>query len=73
LHSGHLQHAVLDVFNAEPLPAQHPFWSHPRISVLPHVAAQTDPRSAAQVVARNINALAEGRPIAHLIEPARGY
>jgi glyoxylate/hydroxypyruvate reductase A len=73
LHSGHLQHAVLDVFNAEPLPAQHPFWSHPQISVLPHVAAQTDPRSAAQVVASNINALAEGRPIAHLIEPARGY
>jgi glyoxylate/hydroxypyruvate reductase A len=73
LDGGHLQHAVLDVFEAEPLPPAHAFWSHPRVTVLPHIAAQTDPRSAAQVVAANLSALADGQPIAHLVQPQRGY
>jgi glyoxylate/hydroxypyruvate reductase A len=73
LDRGTLGHAVLDVFNAEPLPAEHAYWRHPRVTVLPHVAALTDPRSAAQVVAGNLRALREGRPIAHLVDRARGY
>jgi glyoxylate/hydroxypyruvate reductase len=73
LDCGQLQHAVLDVFHTEPLPAGHAFWSHPRVTVLPHVAAQTDPSSAAQVVAANVRALAEGRPLAHLVQIERGY
>lgn len=73
LDSGHLQHAVLDVFHSEPLPAQHRFWTHPRVTVLPHVAAQTDPRSAARVVAANIEALLHGRPLQHLVRRERGY
>ena len=73
LDSGHMRHAVLDVFNVEPLPADHPFWRHPRVTVLPHTAAQTDPRSAAQVVAANLSALREGRPLAHLVERRKGY
>ena len=48
LDCGQLQHAVLDVFHTEPLPAGHAFWSHPQVTVLPHVAAQTDPHSAAR-------------------------
>ena len=52
--AGQLRHAVLDVFQGEPLPADHPFWSHPRVTVLPHVAAQTDPRTAVQVVLDNL-------------------
>ena len=63
LDSGHLRHAVLDVFHAEPLPAGHPFWSHPRVTVLPHAAAATDPRSAAAVAAANLRAAAR-RPAA---------
>jgi len=73
LSSGQLGHAVLDVFTSEPLPATHPFWSHPRITVLPHVAALTDPRSAALIVARNVLALREGRVLENLVDRSRGY
>ena len=73
LDSGHLSRAVLDVFATEPLPREHPFWSHPRVSVLPHVAAATDPRSAAAVVAANLRALARGEALANVVVRARGY
>ena len=73
LDNGHLQHAVLDVFHDEPLPVGHAYWTHPAVTVLPHVAAQTDPRSAAQVVAANIDAALNGRPVAHRVDRARGY
>lgn len=73
LDSGRLRHAVLDVFCVEPLPPAHPLWSHPQVTVLPHVAALTDPRSAAEVAARNVRALRDGRPIEHLVDRARGY
>lgn len=73
LDAGRLRHAVLDVFHTEPLPESHPYWSHPRVTVLPHTAAQTDPRTAARIVARNVRALRDGLPLEHLVERARGY
>jgi len=73
LDAGRLRHAVLDVFQTEPLPAGHAFWSHPRVTVLPHAAAQTDPRSAARVVAANLRAWRAGRPLANLVDRQRGY
>lgn len=73
LDSGQVGHAVLDVFHQEPLPAGHPYWLHPRVTVLPHVAAQTDPRSASQVVATNVRALYAGQSLAHLVQTQRGY
>ncbi len=73
LDRGALQHAVLDVFQHEPLPADHAFWRHPQVTVLPHVAAQTDPRSASAVVATNLRALRDGRPLQHLVDRSRGY
>lgn len=73
LDVGQVGHAVLDVFHAEPLPAAHRFWTHPRVTVLPHVAAATDVRSAAAVVARNLAHLAAGRPLEHLVDRTRGY
>lgn len=73
LHSGHLCHAVLDVFHTEPLPAAHPYWQHPRVTLLPHAAALTDPRSAAAVAAANVRAVLAGRPLAQLVDRQRGY
>ncbi len=73
LNAGRLQHAVLDVFASEPLPPGHALWSHPRVTVLPHAAAQTDLRSATRVAAANVRALREGRAVAHLVDRSRGY
>jgi glyoxylate/hydroxypyruvate reductase A len=73
LDGGQLQHAVLDVFESEPLPVGHRFWHHPGVTVLPHAAALTDPRSAARLVAANVQALVEGRAIAFEVDRARGY
>ncbi|WP_428415880.1 2-hydroxyacid dehydrogenase [Methylibium sp.] len=73
LDAGPLRHAVLDVFQTEPLPAGHAFWSHPRVTVLPHAAAQTDPRSAASVVAANLRAWRAGQSLQHVVDRARGY
>ena len=73
LETRHLSHAVLDVFHQEPLQADHPCWSHPRVTVLPHVAASTDPESAAPIAVQNIAAFRAGRPLTGLISRARGY
>ncbi|HEY8973232.1 MAG TPA: glyoxylate/hydroxypyruvate reductase A [Burkholderiaceae bacterium] len=73
LNAGRLAHAVLDVFDTEPLPATHVFWFHPRITVWPHAAAQTDLRSAAAVVAANVEAVRRGESAAHRVDRTRGY
>jgi glyoxylate/hydroxypyruvate reductase A len=73
LDRGALRHAVLDVFRSEPLPPEHAFWRHPRVTVLPHAAALTDERSAAAVAVSNLRALRDGRPLANLVNRLRGY
>jgi glyoxylate/hydroxypyruvate reductase A len=73
LDCGQVGRAVLDVFAQEPLPVGHAFWAHPRVTVLPHCAAQTDARSAARVVIDNIAALRQGSPLQHMVGRQRGY
>ena len=73
LDSGHLAHASLDCFAEEPLPLGHPFWSHPRVDVTPHVASFSLPDSAAAGVVDNLRRFAEGRPLRNLVDRARGY
>jgi glyoxylate/hydroxypyruvate reductase len=68
-----VSYAILDVFAREPLPADHPFWTHPRILVMPHVASDTDPTSAARLAAENIAAFRAGGHVSGLVVRARGY
>ena len=73
LDSGRLGGAALDVFAVEPLPGEHIFWSHPKVRVWPHVAAQTNAVSAADQVARAITAMMAGDEPANRVDWARGY
>jgi glyoxylate/hydroxypyruvate reductase len=73
LDSGQLSAAVLDVFRDEPLPLAHPFWRHKRIVVTPHAAAATHPPTALPIIAAAIADFEAGRPVANLVDPARGY
>ena len=73
LASERISAAVLDVFREEPLPADHPFWHHPRVIVTPHVAAFTNPTTAAPIILDNIRRFEDGRPLLNRIDPARGY
>jgi glyoxylate/hydroxypyruvate reductase len=73
LDRGELSAAVLDVFRDEPLPPDHPFWRDERIIVTPHVAAPTQARSAAPVVADTLRRLAAGRPLLNRVDPAQRY
>lgn len=73
LHTGQLGELVLDVFAAEPLNPTHSFWTHPRVTVLPHIAAQTDIRSAARVASDNVRRLRAGEALLHRVDRARGY
>lgn len=66
-------HATLDVFRIEPLPQDHPFWTHPRVTVTPHIAADTRAITAARVIAENIRRGETGEPFLHLVDRARGY
>lgn len=73
LHSGQVGGAALDVFHTEPLPADHPFWTHPKITITPHVASVTRPETAAPVVLDNWRRLKQGQPVPHLVDRERGY
>ena len=73
LDAGQLSGAVLDVFREEPLPAEHPFWRHPRIVVTPHIAAETHPPTAAAIIGEAIGRFEAGQPVANLVDWARGY
>ena len=73
LDSGHLAGATLDVFHEEPLPAEHPFWSHPKVNITPHVASVTMPWSAVDSIARNIARLEAGEDPVGVVDPAAGY
>lgn len=73
LDSGQIAHATLDVFRTEPLPLDHPYWAHPSVTVTPHIAADTRPETAAQVVAQNLLRLRDGQPLLHLVDRQAGY
>jgi glyoxylate/hydroxypyruvate reductase A len=73
LDSGHLSAAILDVFEPEPLPPLHPFWTHPRILLTPHIASMTQPETAALVLLENIRRHRRGEPLRDVIDRCKGY
>lgn len=73
LDTGHIDHAVLDVFDVEPLPASSPYWSHPSVTVLPHISAPTTRSTASKIAAGNIARFYETGVIPQAIDRSRGY
>ncbi|MBC2837028.1 2-hydroxyacid dehydrogenase [Paragemmobacter straminiformis] len=73
LDAGRIGHATLDVFRVEPLPQDHPYWSHPRVTVTPHIAADTRPASSSHVIAANIRRAEAGEPLLNQVDRRRGY
>jgi len=73
LDEGALAGALLDVFGAEPLARDHPFWGHPKVVVTPHIAAVTQADDAAAQVIANLKRLQAGEPLLGIVDPARGY
>ncbi|MFL5259816.1 MAG: 2-hydroxyacid dehydrogenase [Hyphomicrobiales bacterium] len=73
LDADELHAATLDVFETEPLPPDSPFWTHPKVSVTPHLAADSDPTTIASYALRQIERHEAGLPLDNLIDRARGY
>ncbi len=73
LDSGHLAHAYLDVFEPEPLPADSPLWSHPGVTLTPHIAALSEPRTSVGKIAENIERLRRGEKPLNLVDFSAGY
>lgn len=73
LDNGQIAQATLDVFRIEPLPQDHPFWTDPRVTVTPHIAAETREHTASQVIAENVRRGESGEEFLHLVDRDSGY
>jgi glyoxylate/hydroxypyruvate reductase A len=73
MDSGHIAGAALDVFRTEPLPAEHPFWSHPKVTMTPHYSSNGAARYGVDVIIDNIRRDRAGQPFANIVDKALGY
>lgn len=73
LADGRLSGACLDVFCEEPLPDEHPFWEHPKITVTPHISSLTYPAAVAPQLIENYRRLESGEALMNVVDPQRGY
>jgi len=73
LESGQLAHAYLDVFEIEPLPADSPLWAHPGVTITPHIAALTEPRTAIPKIVENVERVRRGEVPLNLVDREAGY
>ena len=73
LETGQIEHATLDVFRSEPLPKNHQYWSNNKVTVIPHKASATRPKTASQVIAMNIERAENGQELLYLVDRENGY
>ena len=73
LDSGQIAHATLEVFRIEPLPQNHQYWSNNKVTVIPHKASETRPKTASQVIAMNIERAENGQELLYLVDRENGY
>ncbi len=73
IHSEQLSGALLDVFQEEPLPENHPFWTENKIMITPHIASVTNPAAAAPQIVENYKRLLNHQPLLNQIERSKGY
>jgi glyoxylate/hydroxypyruvate reductase len=73
LDSGQLVAATLDVFRQEPLPGEHRFWRHPRITVIPHASRGQFPAEIAPLICAHLRRFQRGEAMTEIIDPAAGY
>ena len=72
LDSGQIEHATLDVFRIEPLPQNHQYWSNNKVTVIPHKASETRPKTASQVIAMNIERAENDQELLYLVDRENG-
>ena len=73
LDAGHIAHATLDAFRVEPLPQDHPFWSHPHVTVTPHIASATRKETASAAIAENVRRGEAGEGCLNVVDRALAY
>lgn len=73
LETGHVRHATLDVFAVEPLPEDHRYWRHPRVTVTPHIAAETRFDTASEAILSQIGRDMDGFALQHIVDVRTGY
>lgn len=73
LEEGQLSAAILDVAEPEPPPPEHPFWTHPRIWLTPHIASMTQPETAVEAILANLHRHARGEALHGLVDRGAGY
>jgi len=73
MQNGQIAAATLDVFHTEPLPDNHPFWRTPRLTITPHISAETLREESIEQIAHKIMALTRGELISGIVDAKRGY
>ena len=73
LESGHIAGATLDVFGQEPLPSDHPFWNHPKVTMTPHNASDPHPRWVAGAITDSLRRARAGEELLNAVDVSRGY
>jgi len=73
LDSGRIGGASLDVFHTEPLPGDHPFWTHPKVIVTPHEASVTSPTAVSDTLVRSVQEIERGQRPTAAVDKTTGY